>query len=421
MMKRPLLGCALAASLLAAALTPSSTTLALGNRPLSPGNGHYGGSSGMGYAAAEAMLVQTLVAITNSRFDLALAEIEKVIERYPNFRLAHLIKGDLLMSRARPISDIGAAPQAPADRIADLRDEARARLVRQQQQRPANLVPRYLVELQPKQKYAFVVDASKYTLYVFENDNGRPRLVADYYTTIGRNGTEKLREGDKKTPLGVYHVTGNLQRDYLVKTYGNQSTLYGDGAFPLDYPNDWDRRLGRNGHGIWLHGVPFDTYSRPPRASDGCVALTNEDLLAVARHVQVGVTPVIISPKVEWVDPKAARATRDSLREALDQWRGDWESRDTERYLRHYSDKFSAGKQDFSSWAAQKRSVNAGKSWIKVKVDNVSMFLYPGNDNLAVVSFEQDYSSSNISNKMRKRQYWQREGGAWRIVHEGAA
>jgi len=57
--------------------------------------------------------------------------------------------------------------------------------------------------------------------------------------------------------LGVYHVTGNLQKDYLVKTYGNQSTLYGDGAFPLNYPNDWDRRLRRNGHGIWLHGVPF--------------------------------------------------------------------------------------------------------------------------------------------------------------------
>ncbi len=49
------------------------------------------------------------------------------------------------------------------------------------------------------------------------------------------------------------------------------------------------------------------------------------------------------------------------------------------------------------------------------------MFLYPGNENLAVVTFDQDYSSSNISNKMRKRQYWQREGGQWRIVHEGAA
>jgi murein L,D-transpeptidase YafK len=422
-MKRPLLGCALAAALLATALTPSSTTLALGNRPLSSIAGNLSGSSihGKALAAPEAMLAQTLLAITSSRFDTALSEIDKVLETHPNFRLAHLIRGDLLMARAHPISGIGAASEAPADRIADLRDEARARLIRHQQERPVGMVPRYLLQLEPDQKYAFVVDASKYTLYVFENNNGSPRYVADYYTTIGRNGTEKLREGDKKTPLGVYHVTGNLQRDYLVKTYGNLSSLYGDGAFPLNYPNAWDRRMGRNGHGIWLHGVPHDTYSRPPRASDGCVAMTNEDLLEISKHVQVGLTPVIISPKVEWVKPGADKATRQALDKSLEQWRSDWESRDNDKFLQHYSGKFSAGKIDFAAWAAQKRSINAGKTWIKVKVDRVSMFLYPGNDDLAVVTFDQDYASSNVSNKMRKRQYWQREGGAWRIVHEGAA
>lgn len=422
-MKRPLLGCALATALLATALTPSSTTLALGNRPLSaiPGGFISPGMHSKTLAAPETMLAQTLLAITSSRFDLALTEIDKVLESYPNFRLAHLIRGDLLMARARPISSIGTASDAPADRIADLRDEAMARLVRHQQERPAGKVPSYLLQLEPGQKFAFVVDASKYTLYVFENDNGKPRYLADYYTTIGRNGTEKAREGDKKTPLGVYHVTGNLQKDYLVKTYGNQSSLHGDGAFPLNYPNDWDRRLGRNGHGIWLHGVPFDTYSRPPRASDGCVALTNEDLLTISKHVQVGVTPVIISPKVEWVDADAGQQTREALLQSLERWRADWETRDTDKYLRHYSGKFSAGKHDLAAWAQQKRSVNAGKSWIKVNIDHVSMFLYPGNNDLAVVTFEQDYASSNVSNKMRKRQYWQREGDAWRIVHEGAA
>ena len=49
------------------------------------------------------------------------------------------------------------------------------------------------------------------------------------------------------------------------------------------------------------------------------------------------------------------------------------------------------------------------------------MFLYPGRDDLAVVSFLQDYGSSNLSNKMRKRQYWIREGGNWKILYEGAA
>ncbi len=420
MIKRPLLGCALATAIIATALTPSSTT-ALGNRPLSSTAGSLIGSGAVGTFAPEALLAQTLLAITSSQFDIAITEIDKVLQHYPNFRLAHLIKGDLLIARSRPISAIGSASNAPAEQIADLRDEAEARLIRHKQERPASRMPHNLIQMDPSQKYAFVVDTSKYTLYVFENDNGKPRYVADYYTTIGRNGIDKNREGDKKTPLGVYHVTKNMPRDQLNKIYGTQSALYGDGAFPINYPNEWDRREGRKGHGIWLHGVPFDTYSRPPRASDGCVALTNEDLQAITPHVQVGVTPVIITSGIDWVEPGTVRNTRESLQKSVESWRHDWESRDTDKYLRHYSADFSSGKQGLAAWGQQKRGVNAGKSWIKVKVDGVSMFLYPGNENLAVVTFEQDYASSNVNGKMRKRQYWQREGSAWRIVHEGAA
>jgi hypothetical protein len=49
------------------------------------------------------------------------------------------------------------------------------------------------------------------------------------------------------------------------------------------------------------------------------------------------------------------------------------------------------------------------------------MFLYPGREPLAVVNFTQDYASSNLSNVMKKRQYWLREGTRWKIVYEGAA
>jgi len=49
------------------------------------------------------------------------------------------------------------------------------------------------------------------------------------------------------------------------------------------------------------------------------------------------------------------------------------------------------------------------------------MYLYPGRDDLAVVTFDQAYASSNLENRMRKRLYFIREGGGWRIIHEGAA
>jgi murein L,D-transpeptidase YafK len=238
--------------------------------------------------------------------------------------------------------------------------------------------------------------------------------VADYYVTLGKNGIDKTREGDQKTPVGVYYVTANLPRSKL-------TDFYGSGAFPISYPNEWDRRMGRNGHGIWLHGVPSDVYSRPPRASDGCIVLANADLDSVARLVQVGLTPVIIAEQIEWADAAAVEAERKSLGAALEQWRADWQSRDTAKYLAHYSSRFSSGAQDLAAWSAHKQKVNAGRQWIKVGVSRVSMFRYPRERDFVVVTFDQDYRSDGLSNTMRKRQYWVKEGASWKILYEGAA
>ncbi|HEY5637104.1 MAG TPA: hypothetical protein VIS77_09405, partial [Burkholderiales bacterium] len=161
--------------------------------------------------------------------------------------------------------------------------------------------------------------------------------------------------------------------------------------------------------------------SRPPRASDGCIVLSNGDLDAVARHVQTGLTPFIIADQIEWTDPATLEGERKALSAAVEAWRADWESRDTARYLRHYSPRFRAGNQDLAAWSAHKRSVNAGKSWIKVGVSHQAMFRYPRERDFVVVAFEQDYQSSNLSNSMRKVQYWTLEDGHWRIVYEGAA
>jgi murein L,D-transpeptidase YafK len=360
----------------------------------------------------EAMLAETLIDIRNNRLGAALERVDALLAVKPDFRLAQLVKGDLLMARARPIPTMGAAA-APAERLNDLRDEARARLARYTVPPPTERVPKYLLQLQPEQRYAVVVDTAKSTLYLFENRDGTPRYLADYYITVGKNGTNKLREGDKKTPVGVYHVTSQLARDKL-------DPFYGSGAFPLSYPNEWDARQGRNGHGIWLHGTPRDTYSRPPRASDGCVVLTNEDLDDLAKRVEIGVTPVVIADHIDWVSAQTSQALRATLNEQLDGWRADWESRDAERYLQHYSRAFAAENTNLAQWSTQKRRVNASKDWIKVRLSEASVFLYPGRDDLAVITFLQDYSSNNLSNKMRKRQYWIKEAGTWKIVYEGA-
>ncbi len=362
----------------------------------------------------EPMLAQVFTDIEQNQLDTALVQTEKLLKLYPNFRLGYLIKGDILLARSRPLVTLGNVANAPQGKLADLRDEAIARLKAYRDKPSTDYVPRYLLQMHPEQKYAVVVDTQKARLYLYRNVDGRPRFVADYYISHGKAGTDKVREGDKKTPIGVYHVTASLPRQKLTDFYGN-------GAFPINYPNEWDKRLGRNGHGIWLHGTPTDTFSRPPKASDGCVVLANQDLDALAKNLQIGTTPVIISNSIEWLSLDDWQTERAALLDSIEDWRRDWESLDTDKYLHHYSKRFRDGNHNLDQWAMQKRQVNAGKQWLKVSTLNISMFRDPGKEELVVVTFDQDYKSSNLNNVMKKRQYWMKEDGAWKIVYEGGA
>ena len=391
-----------------AAATTVSPALATPQPPQKPQPTTYSDSG------PEPQLARILAAIEQNKLDSALQQTEALLKQYPNFRLAHLIKGDLLLARGKPLATFGNAKNAPEEKLTDLREEAVARL-KAYRDRPsdAGYVPRYLLQMQSDQKHAIVIDTQKARLYLYQNDNGRPRFVADYYISYGKLGAGKMREGDKRTPTGVYHVTSSLSTKKL-------GDFYGSGAFPINYPNEWDKRQGRNGYGIWLHGTPSDTYSRPPKASDGCVVLSNADLNALAKNLQIGLTPVIISNSIEWLSHDDWQNERTGLNKKIDEWRADWESRDVGRYLKHYSTKFRTKEQTYEQFAQQKRQVNAGKEWVKVKLSNVSMFRDP-KDELVVVTFEQDYQSNNLNSQMRKRQYWIREDGTWKIVFEGSA
>jgi murein L,D-transpeptidase YafK len=361
----------------------------------------------------EARLVKSLQAINNNHLDIALNEVDSLLRANPNFKLAQLVKGDLLMAHAGVIDNFGSAANAPKDKIEDLRDEARVRLQRVLSQSDAKLKPHFLWQMDAQQKYALVVDTSRSTLFVYENVDGEPRYVTDFYVTIGKLGTEKFSSGDQRTPIGVYFVKAELPKKQL-------ADMYGDGAYPLSYPNEWDVRNKRAGSGIWLHGTPSGTYSRPPRASNGCVVLANDDLKKIAPYLQVGITPVIIANQMDW-GSEQDQVERANLLQEVEQWRKDWASLNTDAYLKHYAPNFSSNSMDYPAWAKQKQQVNSAKSWIKVDLSNVSIFSYPEQPDMVVVNFEQDYGSSNLSNRMKKRQYWIKQNNRWKIIYEGAA
>lgn len=363
----------------------------------------------------DALIAKTLQDIRSNRLDEAFKEVNRVISIRPDFKLAHLIKGDLLMARSRPLSGIGtvdARMPGSAQSLSDLRDEARVRLMRHIDQPDATHLPRQILQLARDQKYAFLADASRARLYLFENVDGEPRLKADFYMTIGKNGTDKRSEGDLRTPMGFYRIASELPRKGL-------ADLYGAGAFPLDYPNEWDRAQGRGGHGIWLHGVPSDTYSRPPRSSEGCVVVTNPDLREISRWVQPGVTPILITDRADWLDRSAWEKARKDLLTRLQSWQSTWEAQSADDFLGHYDAAFLQGPG--RSWAETKRRNITGKGWIKVGLEDISLFIFPASADghaVAYSEFTQRYSSDRLSSVARKRLYWHLDNHQWRVVME---
>ena len=359
--------------------------------------------------SADTRLEQVIADIREGARERALGELDRLIDRHLNFRLAYLVRGDLLLARVRPIADLGNPLGSGGELLEDLRAEARARLRATVPE--GNRVPRYFLKTDPSQRTAILVDASRARVFVYDTAGAVPRLVRDYYSSIGKYGSQKEREGDRKTPIGVYHVTSWIPGAKL-------PDLYGSGAYPINYPNARDRFVGRAGHGIWIHGVPSSTYARAPLASDGCLALANPDLDSLSAYIQPGVTPVVIAQQVEWVEPDMLQAERNSFLAQIEAWRKDWESRDLERYLSHYGAGFRTGDRDLDGWRAHKRRVNVHKRWIRVTLKDIGVYRDPGALNLVTVTFEQEYRSSNLSERSRKRQYWELEEGHWKIVYE---
>ncbi|RKZ48600.1 MAG: hypothetical protein DRQ58_04120 [Gammaproteobacteria bacterium] len=365
---------------------------------------------------SENLLMSALENIAQSRIDEALIELEILKIINPKFALAQLVYADLMTAKNRRITGFGNSHGKYSEQIKALRDEILARWNYYKSPVDKTLIPSSLIQLSEKQDYVLVVDQSRHRMFLYKNQNGLPVYVDDFYVTIGKKGAGKIFEGDQRTPLGVYFVTRFIESNAL-------PDLYGDGAFPLNYPNIWDRRNGRTGTGIWLHGTPSEIFSRPPEDSDGCVIISNDDLKNLAPYVDVDqITPVILAKKIKWETKAEWKKRQKSFFSYLEQWRKDWESRDVDLYLSHYSKDYEGLGKNYDSWAKHKRRVNKSKSFIKVNLADTSIFVYPdGTGPIMVVTFMQNYSSNSFTRAYRKRQYWKmEEDGNWRIIFEGS-
>ena len=295
--------------------------------------------------------------------------------------------------------------QAWQQQLRGLREELSRRVQAAGPLPPAGSIPGEFLVLEPAVRHAIAVDARKSRLYLFSHENGKLRLLADFYVSIGKLGMDKRVEGDQRTPQGMYFVGRRIPGAKLPH-------LYGKGALTLNYPNDWDRAVGRGGSGIWLHGAPPDQFARLPEASDGCIVLANPDMLQVMNTIE-GRTPVLVRDQLEWVAPEEVhqRQALEDFEPVLEAWRQGWSDADARAQAGVYSPALNAAPK-----AAQRRLAPAFKTG-DASLQDVSVYAWKDEEGeIRIVNLK--VKGGALAQPLSLRQYWRKSGDQWQLFSE---
>lgn len=275
-------------------------------------------------------------------------------------------------------------------------------------------VPAHLLRLPESVGTAFITETSTSTFHRFDNRNGQPEYIGQSYISIGQNGDGKRMSGDRRTPLGIYFVTE--QRDM-----SRMHEKYGVTAFVLDYPNVLDKQSGKTGDGIWIHGVDARGGKRPPRDTDGCIALPNDKLAAMATLFRSNTTPVLVGRELKWSDPAELEALRLALEAAVTAWAASLGRGDMQAHLALYSEDFHHWTMNKPEWSLLVRETLGQRPITDVTVSELLLLADPNDEGLYLSRFGLMIIEGNQTFESTKRLYWRRAAsGTLLIVAEDA-
>ena len=158
--------------------------------------------------------------------------------------------------------------------------------------------------------FVITVDKKNQKLYVFKKNFSYFTKVYETSCSTGKNQGGKQVSGDAKTPNGIFFATKILTNPGPPETYG---TL----AFPLDYPTVMDKKAGRNGRNIWIHGT---TKPLLPFQSNGCVVLVDKDVQTLIKYISLNKTPIIIDETINWIPQNQTLPVKYELEKILAAW-----------------------------------------------------------------------------------------------------
>ena len=230
--------------------------------------------------------------------------------------------------------------------------------------------------------------------------------------TSGKVNGDKFREGDLKTPIGIYWLNQAWAGWELAQYYGSGANVYGTGAFEVSYPNYFDQVIERKeGNGIWIHG----TTKGNPIPTRGCISVSNKNFLELTRSVELGDTPVIIEEKVSFSPAEEIAQEQQLLLGTIESWRRSWEANDIDDYLSFYSKNFLTEKWNSITWAKHKKIVNAQNKRRRIIIDDLSILK---SKNIYHIRFVQTYTSTSVNDVGYKHLFLIKEDDGAKIVSE---
>ena len=228
-------------------------------------------------------------------------------------------------------------------------------------------------------------DKEQSTLSVYKKDANNTWIQTRAYSAyIGKNRGNKFKEGDLKTPVGIYNIT---------KKISNVDSFYGPLALVTSYPNTYDKYNGKNGHGIWIHGLP--TNKKRDKFTKGCIAIQNKSIKCLDKHIDITKTLLIIDEKAE--NNEVSKDDLATIFANLYAWRYAWIYNNLDDYLNFYSKKFIRfdGKV-FNAFRSYKTRIFQKQESKKIIFSNLNILAYPNAKDIYQISFTEYYKSNSF-------------------------
>ncbi len=253
--------------------------------------------------------------------------------------------------------------------------------------------------------YLLILDTNKKNTVVYKYQN-QPKRLFDMSIVLGSNGVGKNKEGDHRTPIGIYRIT--QRKEHLLD-------IYGPLAFVTNYPNSIDRTLSKDGSGIWIHGFPPN---KPNKSfTKGCIATPNINILKLDKTIDYKNTLVIISSKkpLESTHKEIAR-----IMAFIYKWRYNWKYSFIDEYLSLYSKDLISTNGDFEHFSRHKHSVFSRKQKKIIRLNNFQVTRYPNTLNKKIwrVSMDEYYRAPSYVYKGKKIIYLLQNRDGFKIWRE---